>query len=184
MKKVLFLSIIMALALTMIMPLAVMAASPPAPAAPPTTFTAQGVMASIDTGTVSQLGKSDYWLVKDRHIWGNFVTGDLGSSSFTVTYGGIFALSTQEGALVGKMVAGSKEVAIIGKVDALTMVYYAPWNMNLPKLRITGTWAGVKGLNANGTFEAWMVFVPDNAGHVLQIVDSSFSMTGKYTKNR
>jgi hypothetical protein len=177
MKKILILSLILALALTLILPSVTMAA-------PPSKFNAQGMMSSIDTGTVKELGHSGKWLVKDRHIDGQLLTGNLGSSNYTITYGGVFDLATQEGNLAGKLVVGSNLIGITGTVAPLTVVYYTPWATYLPKLVITGKWAGLKGLNANGSFEAWMIFVPDTAGHVVAIADSSFVMTGKYSQGR
>ncbi len=187
MKKILVLSLVLALALTLILPSAAMAAkTPPVPPAPPSSFAAQGVMLSIDTGNVKEIGKSGKWLVKDRHIQGRFVNGDLGASPFTITYSGVFDLATQAGNLAGKLEAGENTIGIAGKVEPLTMfdIGTSGSHMYLPKLTITGKWAGLKGLNANGSFEAWMVFVPTADGHVDYIVASSFAMTGKYSNNR
>ncbi len=184
MKKILVLSLVLALALSLLLPTAALAAkTPPVPPAPSSSFSAQGELSFIDTGTVKEIGKSGKWLVKDRHIQGEFVTGDLGPSAYTITYGGVFDLATQAGNLAGSMEVGSRQIGIVGKVEPLTMVYFAPYNMNLPKLTISGHWAGLRGLGAEGSYEAWMVFVPTADGHVRYIVASSFAMTGKYAES-
>jgi hypothetical protein len=166
MKRILFISLVLALMLSLILPTVAMAAKPAA-------FSAQGVMSSIDDGTVKQLGNSGLWLVKDRHITGT-LTGDL-VGDYTITYGGVFRLTTQEGQLAGRMEVGSTVIALTGSVEPLTFT-----NFGAPILSIHGNWTVLKGEKANGSYQAYMVFVPDAAGHVVQVLDSAFIMTGKF----
>jgi hypothetical protein len=173
MKKLLVIGIVLALMLTLVLPSVAMAARP-------TTFSAAGTMASIDPGTVKELGNSGLWLVKDRHIQGRFLSGDLGTESYTITYGGVFKLVDQSGNLAGTMQVGSKLFVIDGKVAPLSLVDMGEYQ--LPQLTISGHWAGLKGVNATGSFNAYMIFVPTADGHVDYIVASSFDMTGKYVK--
>jgi hypothetical protein len=171
MKRILFISLVLALMLSLVLPSVAMAAPKPA------VFSAQGIMTGIDTGDVKPLGDTGRFLVKDRHIQGEFTGGDLGTASFVITYGGIFDLQTQAGFLTGKMEVDSKKIIISGATKPLTLVdmggYY------LPKLEICGLWSGAKGINAAGTFTAYMIFVPTPDGHVAYIVNSSFDMTGR-----
>jgi hypothetical protein len=173
MKKLLVIGVVLALILTLALPSVAMAAKPT------TQISATGAMISIDEGITRELGHSGKWLVKDRVINGAFSSGYFGSEAFTITYGGVFDLATQAGSLVGKMEVGSTTLVITGKSDPLTMVpvdgYY------LPCINISGHWTGLKGLNASGTFSAYMVFVPDQ-GHIGYIVASEFTMTGKTCK--
>lgn len=184
MKKLLGLSLVLAIVVMLLVPSVAMAASPTKPApSQPSSFTAEGVFSSIDTGNVKELGNSGKWLVKDRHIQGQFLSGDLGTSAFTITYGGVFDLATQQGNLAGKMEVDSNLIGITGTVAPLTMVYFEPYATYLPKLTIGGQWTGLRGLHAHGSFKAWMIFIPDSEGHVLAIVDSSFAMTGIFANN-
>jgi hypothetical protein len=168
MKRILFISLILALMLSLVLPSVAMAAKP-------AVFSAQGTMTGIDDGTTKQLGHSGLWLVKDRHIDG-VLAGDL-TGNFKITYGGVFALPSQKGNLSGRMVVGQKVFEINGSVDPLTML-----PSGAPMLTIHGHWTGLKGIRATGTFNAYMVFIPDATGHVVKILDSAFVMTGKYVR--
>jgi hypothetical protein len=175
MKKILVISLLLAMVLTMILPSAAMAARP-------ATFSAQGYLSGIDTGNVRQLGNSGKWLVRDRTIQGEFLAGGFGNAPFSLKYNGVFDLATQAGNLVGTLRTGSSILLVVGEVAPLTMVSVGPYS--LPMLSISGNWAGLSGVKANGSFQAYMVFVPDGEGHVVQVVDSGFIMSGKYTGNR
>jgi len=178
MKRILVISLLLALVLSMCLPTAAFAAKAPVS----TSFSALGEMYTIDTGNVRKLGNTDKWLVLDRHIQGQFVSGDLGASPFTLTYGGIFDLATQAGNLLGTMQTASGTLLVTGSSAPLTFVPYGPYN--LPMLSISGNWTGLFGIRASGTFQAYMVFIPTANGHVGQIVDSAFDMTGNYNGRR
>ena len=177
MKKLLVISLLLALVMALVFPTAVAASSPPA------TFAAQGSLTSIDTGNVKELGHSGKWLVSDRHIRGG-LTGGL-NGDFVLTYGGVFDLATQEGNLVGTLKTDSATLLVTAKVDPLSFVPADVPGGYLPMLMIEGKWIGMTGLKANGDFQAYVVFVPTADGHVGFVVDSGFVMTGKYLgKNR
>jgi hypothetical protein len=174
MKKILVISMVLALVLVLMLPSVAMAA------APKTSFNASGVMSGIDDGQVKELGNSGKWLVTDRHIQGQFLSGDLGTSSaFTLTYGGVFKLADQSGELLGTLKANNDTFLITGKVAPYVITDMGGYQ--LPKLNISGHWNSVKGIKANGDFAAWMIFVPTADGHVAYIAASSFIMNGKYT---
>jgi len=175
MRKILIISLVLAIVMALVVPTAVMACRPDL-------FSAQGVISGIDTGTVKQLGNSGKWQVKDRTIVGEFQSGAFGNAPFSLTYDGVFALATQAGNLRGDLYAAGSIVAVNGQVAPLTMVDMGAYS--LPMLTITGNWNVKWGPKANGTFQAYFVFVPDEAGHVLQVVDSAFIMNGKYTGRR
>jgi hypothetical protein len=171
MKKILVISLLLALLLTLIMPTTVLASSP-------ATFSAQGYMASIDTGNVNQIGHSDRWLVRNRTIEGQLLTGDLGNAAFELHYDGIFSLTTQAGSLIGTLNTANASILVLGEAAPLTMVSVGPYS--LPMLTISGSWVGLRGLKANGDFQGYLIFVPTADGHVDYIVDSGFAMTGTY----
>jgi hypothetical protein len=171
MKKILLIGVILAMVLTLILPSVAMAAKP-------SVFTASGEMTTIDQGQTRELGESGKWLVADRHILGTFDSGDL-DGDFTLTYGGVFDLATQAGNLVGTLKNGSKTILVTGKVSPYEIVDTG-MGFSAPQLTIKGKWVGLKGLKANGEFTAWFIFIPDEEGHVVQIIASSFDMTGKY----
>ncbi len=179
MKKVLLVSLLLALVMSLLLPAAAMAASPASG-----TFGAQGYLTGIDTGNVKPLGNSGKWLVRDRTITGQFVGGDLGSTAFTLTYDGVFELTTQEGNLVGTLSTGNSALLVTGQVAPLSFVSAPVPGGYLPVLTITGHWVGISGVKANGSFQAYMVFVPTADGHVDYIIDSGFMMTGKYNGKR
>lgn len=179
MKKVLVISLLLAMVMSMLVPAAAMAAGPASAA-----FGAQGYLTGIDTGSVKPLGNSGKWLVRDRTIPGQFVGGDLGSAAFTLTYGGVFELATQAGNLVGTLRTGDSVLLVTGQVAPLSFVPAPVPGGYLPALTIAGHWVGTSGVKANGTFQAYMVFVPTADGHVDYIIDSGFMMTGKYTGKR
>jgi hypothetical protein len=178
MKKILVLSVILALVLSLVLPTVAMASKPVA------NFSASGIMNSIDTGTVREIGDTGLWKVKNRHIKGSFPQDDdLGVADFIITYDGVFNIADQSGEMKGKMETGRNTLKITGTVEPYTLVDASAYGYQyLPKLVINGEWSGQRGVKAKGTFEAWMIFVPDAEGHVLAIVDSAFDMTGKYTK--
>ena len=171
MKKILVISLLLALVMALVLPTAVVAAKPVAQP-----FAALGEMNSIDQGNVKQIGHSSLWMVRDRHINGA-LTGSI-NGGFELTYQGIFDINTQAGDFVGDLDAGSAKAMVFGQVAPLSMVNCDGYL--LPMIQISGTWIGVRGLKASGDFQAYMVFIPDNAGHVATVVDSGFAMTGKY----
>jgi hypothetical protein len=169
MKKILVISLLLALVLALVMPTAAMASSPPA------TFAAQGVLSSIDPGNVKQLGNSGNWLVRNRTITGQFENGDFGNQSLSLKYDGVFDLATQAGNLVGALRTGNSTVMVVGQVAPLTIL-----PSGAPMLNITGRWTGIDNLKASGSFQAYMVFVPTADGHVDSMLASGFAMTGQY----
>jgi hypothetical protein len=171
MKKFLLIGVVLALMLTLILPSVAMAARP-------VTFQATGQMTGIDSGNVKPLGDSGLWLVKDRHIDGYFTEGFPTGQTFRITYGGVFKIATQAGSLAGTMKTGTNNYTITGKVAPLDMVDMGG-DIYLPRLSISGHWTGTKGVNRSGTFTASVIFIPDAAGHVVAIPNSSFVMTGK-----
>lgn len=149
-------------------------------------FTATGSITAIDQTIVGEnafpLGNSDRWFVKNRSIYGS-LDGDI-QDNFILTYGGIFSIETQAGWLLGSMKAGDRSFFVTGKIDPYEIVLTEYGY--LPKLNISGSWLEKSfrlfGRNrgiSTGSFNAWLVFVPDEFGHVVQILASSFEMTGR-----
>jgi hypothetical protein len=187
MKRILIVSLVLAMAVTLLLPTGAMAAKPE-------TFAASGVLTSIDQGNVKPLSDGR-WLVVDRHIEGKFLPSTTGKANklngpFTITYSGVFDLTTQAGSFLGKLEAKSATLGITGKTQPFEIVGSTQVpdgqggyiTVPLCKLTISGHWIGIKGLDAKGEFNAWFVFIPTADGHVAAIVDSSFIMTGLYGK--
>ena len=117
MKKVLLLGIILALALTLIMPSVAMAAQP-------TAFSASGKFTSIDEGNVSIIGFDEgyqvpIFQVQDRHIQGEFARSVKGESNrvngpFTITYDAVVN-GYQIGTFSGVLAAKSATFTVQGK---------------------------------------------------------------------
>ncbi len=187
MKKLWILGLVLALAVTLLLPSVAMAAGPD-------NFTAQGALTAIDNGNVNELSDGQ-WLVTERHIQGKFIKSVQGKSNkingdFTITYGGIFDLDTQAGNFKGKMESRSVALAINGSTQPLALADIAVPDglggtmiIKLPKLTISGDWTGVQGLKAEGEFNAYIVFIPTPDNHVGTIVKSEFSIIGDYLNN-
>ncbi|MBN1190202.1 MAG: hypothetical protein JXA46_10650 [Dehalococcoidales bacterium] len=177
MKRILILSVVLALVLSLVLPSVAMA-KPPGKE-----FYAQGEMYQITIGDVKQLGNG-LWLVKNREIFGKFVNGDLEGLPFTITYDGIFELETQAGDFHGKLNAGRNKYQIKGTVEPYQFLEWYDKANFIPilSLDISGRWIGNE---AKGTFNAFVKFIPTPEGHVGYIFeDSCFTMTGMYNKKK
>ncbi|MDD5038884.1 MAG: hypothetical protein PHN78_06165, partial [Dehalococcoidales bacterium] len=79
---------------------------------------------------------------------------------------------------------GFYQMEVSGTSAPLEIVYVGGAFGYLPKLAINGNWSFVlretrrKVVGYEGTFEAWLVFIPDAQGHIVQIVDSSIELAG------
>lgn len=171
-RRMLFISLMLALVLTALMPGVALAAKPQP-------FYAAGVITGIEDTIIGEnafsAGESGRWRVVDRDITGQ-LSGDI-SGSFVMTYRANVELATQAGNLHGNLVAGDAGFRINGKIQPLEMVP-TPLGIDLPKLTITGHWNLDGKGSGNGDFEAWVIFVPDEYGHVVMIIASSFVMEG------
>ncbi len=179
MKKVLLLGIILALALTLIMPSVAMAAQP-------TAFSASGKFTSIDEGNVSIIGFDEgyqvpIFQVQDRHIQGEFARSVKGESNrvngpFTITYDAVVN-GYQIGTFSGVLAAKSATFTVQG-------ISYGITGFDASKgyrVDLGGTWTGTHGIKGEGTFTAWFYFIPDGL-HIGSLTDSSFTMTGNYDR--
>lgn len=173
-RRMLFISLAIALILTALMPAAAMAAKPQP-------FYAAGAITGIEDTVIGDnafpAGESGRWRVVDREITGQ-LSGDV-SGDFVMNYRANVELATQAGNLHGDLVAGSAGFKVNGKIQPLEMVP-TPLGIDLPKLTITGHWNLDGKGPGNGDFEAWVIFIPDEYGHVVMIIASSFIMEGKW----
>lgn len=168
--------------ITMMVVLVVMMLAPTtALAAKPQTFQAAGVINYIENTQVGDnafpAGNSGRWRVIDREIGGE-LSGDI-SGSFLLTYKANVELATQAGNLHGVLEAGEYSFKVNGKIQPLTMEP-SPLGFDLPVLTIKGHWNLSDKGPGQGDFEAWVQFIPDEYGHVVMIVASSFKMDGKW----
>ncbi len=177
-RRIAVFSLVLVVALLAVLPGTALAGKAP--------FSAAGVITGIEQTVVGEnafpLGNSGKWLVRDRDIYGS-LEGDI-QDDFTLTYGGIFSIQTQAGCLAGTMTAGSRTFFVVG-----TIAPYQPVPTeygDLPRLDISGYWTeksarqfGRYHGRQTGMFSAWLIFVPDEQGHVVQIVASSFEMNGR-----
>ena len=178
-KRLLFISLALALALTALAP-ATVSADKDEQLVP---FNATGDITGITSGTAFPAGNSGWWRVVERQIFGT-VSGDI-AGDFTMTYKGVFKLATQEGNLNGMlMVEGDRSyvLKVNGKSEPLEFVpAQTPYGIiSLPRLTIHGHWTFTEEAPGNGNFDAWVIFIPANGGHVGDIIASAFTMTGHY----
>ena len=178
-KRLFFISLVLALVMTTLMPGAVLAAKP-------ADFSASGGISDIKPPTdIWQAGKSDRWVVVEREITGT-LSGDI-NGDFTMTYRGNFDLSTQAGTFHGTVESGSYVLKVNGRIEPLVFVgwYVEPcqeYPEGIPYLELTikGRWLLTEGAKGEGALDAWAIFIPDELGHVAFITNSHFELTGKW----
>ncbi len=175
MKKRLFISVVLALVLTVL-------GSVPVLAAKPADFSASGTITGISPGDVFPAGESGRWVVAERELTGTFPDGEDISGDFTLTYKANVELATQAGNLHGELAMddGSYVLKVNGKIEPLEFVWFEPFNTYLPKLTINGRWTFTDGAQGQGDFNAWLIFIPTPEGHVGFIAASGFDLTGKW----
>lgn len=173
-KRILLISLALVLLFTMLAPAAALAAKPQ-------TFQAAGVITYIEDTQVGDnafpAGNSSRWRVIDREIGGELL-GDI-SGSFVLTYKANVELATQAGNLHGVLETGEYSFRVNDKIQPLTMAP-SPLGFDLPVLTLNGHWTLTDKGQGQGDFAAWVQFIPDEYGHVVMIVASSFEMDGKW----
>jgi len=179
-KRLLLMSLALALVLTALTPAVALAAKP-------VPLEANGTITSITPGDVFPAGESGRWRVVERDITGN-LSGAI-SGDFTMTYKANVELATQAGNLHGTLEAGESVLNVNGKIEPLVFAgWYLPPGVHpaypdgipLYKLTISGHWNFLEGATGQGDFDAWAIFVPTPEGHVAFIAASSFKLTGKW----
>jgi len=195
-KRVLFIGLALTFAMTIIMPTAVTAKGLE-------DFHADGKVVAIDEGNVVAAGQSGRWIVKDRHLYGYFISGDM-EGTFVMTYhANIQSTTTQAGNLQGVLVAGECELNVTGTASpavpidnetglpVLSPDVYIDGTLGVVAdflLEIDGSWAMKKESIGNGTFEADIVAqicFDQTSEDYLHIVgfkedDSYFSLDGHW----
>ncbi len=171
MKRILVISVVLALALSLLLPSVAMAKAPQ-------DFSTTGLIQGISLTEVGvnafPLGNSGKWKVVDRLIYIEFPDSGEFQGLAILTYSGVFDISTQAGNLTGNLVCGDKSVFVNARVSPLAFPegFY-------PTLEISGHWNGLEGIKANGNFLAQVYFIPDDQGHIVGVT-GSFEMNGKY----
>ena len=200
-KRLLFISLALALVLTTLVPATALAAKPEP-------FEASGTITYISPGTVFPAGQSDRWVVVERELTGE-LSGDI-SDDFTMTYkANVESVVTQAGNLHGTLEAGDYVLKVNGKIQPLDLeattpewvqltedwyvpspdppYYYVipagtwyPPGYPMPKLTISGYWSFIEGARGQGDFKAWAQFTTDMYGHVNAIYFSAFDLDGRW----
>jgi len=169
MRRLLFISLALALVLSVMAPVTALAAKP-------VPFSASGGITSITPGDVVPAGQSGRWRVIEREIAG-LLAGDI-NGSFTMTYKANVELATQAGNLHGTLEAGSYVARVNGKIEPL--VWLGEPFASPAQLTINGHWTFIDGARGQGDFKAWAIVILNEYGHVVDIPLSSFTMTGKW----
>jgi len=179
-KRLLFISLALALVLTILVPATALAAKP-------VPLEASGTINYISPGAVFPAGNSDRWRVAERELTGE-LSGDI-SGDFTMTYkANVESVVTQAGNLHGTLEAGDYVLKVNGKIQPLEFVgwYIPPGTPGYPdgvpylKITISGHWAFTEGARGQGEFDAWVIFIPTSEGHVGYIVNSAFDLSGQW----
>ena len=144
-----------------------------AAAAPPMSdFEAAGIMLTIDEGDVSPAGVSGRFVVKERTITA-FLEGNLNGIG-VFTYGTNVPIATQSGSFHGTLTIGDYEAKVRGK-SALGMT-----PIGFPGLLIDGTFAFTSGTQGRGELHAWLIPDLDDEGHVIGIIASGMTISGRW----
>ncbi|MDO8636139.1 MAG: hypothetical protein Q7R34_07850 [Dehalococcoidia bacterium] len=176
MKKVLFISLALVIALTAFMPA-------PALAAKPQAFSASGTVYYITPGTVKPAGDSGRFVVVERDIVGS-LSGSI-NGAFTLSYKANVELTTQAGNLHGTMQVGANNTLNVnGKIQPLVFAGFSndqPGNLVFMST-IDGHWNFLSGGNGSGKFDANILLIIDPLTlHVVGFeTGSSINLTGQW----
>ncbi|GEM_PF-1424632 len=176
MKKVLFISLALVIALTAFIPA-------PAMAAKPVPFNASGTVLYITPGTVKPAGDSGRFVVVERDIVGS-LSGSI-TGAFTLSYKANVELATQAGNLHGTMQIGANNTLNVnGKIEPLAFAGFSvliPGNLVF-KSTIDGQWNFLVGANGSGKFNADILLIIDPLTlHVVGFEPgSSVILTGQW----
>ena len=185
-RKILFISLVLALMLTALVPAAALAAKPQ-------TFYAAGAIDYIEATVVGEnafpAGNSGRWRVVDREIAGE-LSGDV-NGSFIMTYkANVESADTQAGSFHGVLDVGEYSFKVNGKTQPVEVIaWVVPGQIPyLLQLTMDGHWTA-QGTRGNGVFSGAVVFEPDwvlleQTGQVhvgaIHPEMSPFTMTGKW----
>jgi hypothetical protein len=175
MKKLLLVSLMLALVLALVVPTSVLAAKP-------ASYDATGTFISIDEGQVKCLAYdavnpfNTLWQVKNRHIEGVFNSNDEDGAlqgPFTITYDAMVN-GLQMGFFSGNLKAKSVNLKISGISYGIDLSQGFP--PPLPwRITMGGIWS--KDSKHNGSFTAEFCFIPTADGnHIAYLTSSSFTL--------
>ncbi len=141
--------------------------------------TAYGTLDSISVSIEKPAGESGRVVVLERTLEGTFLSGDL-AGAFSITYHTNVVLLTQAGNIAGSLRWGDLVFRLNGKSQPVTWVP-VPGGM-IGQLTVTGKWE-LTGGKGKGTFEAFLVFVPTEAGHIARLLPGScLSVSGSWSR--
>lgn len=190
-KRLLCVTLVASLVLSVVMPTTALAAKGKAF----DDFEASGTVIGIDPGTVKPAGQSGRWIVSERSVIG-VLSGDA-NGMFTMTYKANVD-SDQAGTFNGELEVGSLVFKVRGKSELGdptgfgTVVIPNPFpppdmievNVAFFPLTTSGGWTLMEGAQGNGDYNATIsvAIAVDGpfAGHIVGIVDSSVSLTGRW----
>ena len=181
-KRLLVISLVLSLVLTMLAPVAAMAYGEN-----DDSFRCEGVIDVIEPTVIGEnvfpLPDGTWW-VDDREIWGTFDSGDV-IGPFTLTYDAIILDAwTQEGTFWGTIETwedeDSRVFEVTGSLEPGEVVSEVPWRL---KVTVLGEWSLIREgeVYGIGDLESWAIIEADWIGgepHAGEIVDSAFTLTG------
>ena len=185
-RRLLFISVILTIILTTLMPATALAAKP-------TSFNASGqinyIEATVIGDNVFPAGDSGRWRVVSREIGGE-LTGDVSGSFLMIYNANIESTDTQSGNFHGTMEVGEYSFKVNGKIQPVEVIAWLVPGVipSLIKLTIDGHWSRFAG-KGSGDFYGAIVFEPDwgllaETGQIhvgtIHTDMSPFTMTGKW----
>ena len=161
----------------------------PAFAGPHVPFSVSGTILTVDTGDVKPAGQSGRFIVRDRHITGNF-TGSF-SAPFVITFDTNVPIATQSGRIHGRLIAGVYEANVTmassagptpvecETPDGATCIA-TPGGNFVPGLLLNGRMNFLSGAKGQGSVTGWLIPVLDDQGHIVNIVASLLTISGQW----
>jgi len=164
-------------------------------------FEAAGSVLGIDPGTVKAAGQSGRWIVSERQVIGMMSVCEAAPEMFTMTYAANVD-SDQNGTFHGELVVGSLVFKVRGKSEMGAPTGFGTVVVEVPNpypppdtipvevpvvfcpLTTSGTWNLIEGAQGNGDYNTTITvaIATDGPfqGHIVAVVDSSVSLTGKW----
>jgi len=170
--RLLFISLVLALAFATMGSAAVLAAKPPTGE-----FHATGtILGILPPELMKPAGESGRWVVAERQLFVYFVQGDL-TGLGTMTFKGNFEAYTQAGNFAGTLASGDYVFKVNGKTESLVV---SP-DFQKATLDLSGHWNLKEGSLGQGSFTGVAAFKLEN-GHIVAPIpeESFFDMTGSW----
>lgn len=155
-------------------------------ASPMQPFSASGVLTTIDEGDVVPAGSSGRFIVKDRHVLGGLLSGDL-VGPLSIEYGTNVPILTQSGQIHGNIYVQTPDGVVKASIAAKSAfgvcdLPVPPGTPTLPPIGLTveGTFTFTTGTQGHGEFSACVWANINAEGHIVPPLFGVVEMSGQW----